>query len=133
MSMAGSMRLKVLLPNEILVDTPTAKIVAEAENGAFCLLPRHIDFVAALAPGILAYTDPDGEERFLATDEGTLVKRGQEVLVSVRDAIAGPDLAQLRAAVAARYQELDERERKARSALAHLEADFVRRFMELNE
>lgn len=131
--MAGSMRLKVLLPNEILVDTPTAKIVAEAENGAFCLLPRHIDFVAALAPGILAYTDPDGEERFLATDEGTLVKRGQEVLVSVRDAIAGPDLAQLRAAVAARYQELDERERKARSALAHLEADFVRRFMELNE
>lgn len=131
--MVGSMRLKVLLPNEILVDTPTAKIVAEAENGAFCLLPRHIDFVAALAPGILAYTDPDGEERFLATDEGTLVKRGQEVLVSVRDAIAGPDLAQLRAAVAARYQELDERERKARSALAHLEADFVRRFMELNE
>ncbi len=127
------MHLKVLLPNEILVDTPTTKVVAEAENGAFCLLPRHIDFVAALTPGILAYTGPDGEEHFLATDEGTLVKRGQDVLVSVRDAISGPDLAQLRASVVARYQELDERERKARTALARLEADFVRRFIELRE
>src|SRR5690606_28034346 len=131
--MADSMHLKVLLPHVILVDMPSAKVVAEAGVGAFCLLPRHIDFVAAIVPGILAYTGLDGEEHFLATDEGTLIKRGQEVLVSVRDAISGPDLAQLRASVVARYQELDERERKARTALARLEADFVRRFIELRE
>jgi F-type H+-transporting ATPase subunit epsilon len=31
-------------------------VIAEAQNGSFCLLPHHIDFVAALAPGLLAYT-----------------------------------------------------------------------------
>jgi len=44
------MRLKVLLPTEVLMDVEVTKVSAEAENGSFCLLPRHIDFVAALAP-----------------------------------------------------------------------------------
>ena len=30
----------------------SVKLVAEAPNGAFCLLPRHVDFVAALVPGL---------------------------------------------------------------------------------
>jgi len=54
------MNLKVLLPSQILVNLEAIKIVAEAENGSFCLLPHHIDFVASLTPGIFAYTTPDG-------------------------------------------------------------------------
>jgi F-type H+-transporting ATPase subunit epsilon len=131
--MEGLMDLKVLTPTQIMVDTAAAKVIAEAENGSFCLLPHHIDFVAALEPGILAYTTADGEEHFLAGDAGLLVKRGAEVLVSLRDAVPGPDLSRLRATVAARYYQLDERERHARSALAQLEADFVRRFLQLKE
>ena len=53
--MLVSMHLKVLVPTEVFVDTKTTKIVAEAENGSFCLLPHHIDFVAALVPGIVVY------------------------------------------------------------------------------
>ena len=49
------MRLTVLLPTEILVDEEVVKVVAEAQNGSFCLLPRHIDFVAALVPGLLSF------------------------------------------------------------------------------
>ena len=49
------MKLTVLLPTEILVDEEVAKVVAEAQNGSFCLLPRHIDFVAALVPGLLSF------------------------------------------------------------------------------
>jgi F-type H+-transporting ATPase subunit epsilon len=37
------MRLKVLLPTMVLVDEAVSKVVAEAENGAFCLLPKHVD------------------------------------------------------------------------------------------
>ena len=37
------LQLQVLLPTEILVDEPATKVIAEAENGAFCLLPRHIE------------------------------------------------------------------------------------------
>ncbi|NJN82279.1 MAG: F0F1 ATP synthase subunit epsilon [Caldilineaceae bacterium] len=125
------MRLKILLPTQILVDVEVTKVIAEAENGSFCLLPRHIDFVAALAPGLLAYELTDGREEFIAVDQGILVKKGDEVLVSVVNAARGPNLGTLRKTVADQFQVLDERERRARTALARLEADFVRRFMEL--
>ena len=31
------------------------KVTAEAPNGQFCLLPRHIDMVSVLVPGLLSY------------------------------------------------------------------------------
>ena len=125
------MRLQVLLPTRILIDAEVNKVIAEAENGSFCLLPRHIDFVAGLTPGLLAYELVDGDEEFIAVDDGVLVKKGDEVLVSVVNAARGPILGELRRTVAAQFQVLDERERRARTALARLEADFVRRFIEL--
>jgi F-type H+-transporting ATPase subunit epsilon len=126
------MQLKVLLPTEILLDEEVSQITAEAENGSFSLLPRHIDFVAALAPGLLVYvTAVDDQERFLAVNEGILVKIGPEVLVSTQNAILGPDLGQLQTTIEKQFRILDERERTTRSAMARLEADFARRFMEL--
>jgi F-type H+-transporting ATPase subunit epsilon len=126
-------RLKVLLPSEVLVDEEAVKINAEADNGAFCLKPRHIDFVAALAPGLLAFVDAKGDEVFLAVDEGILVKCGEEVLVSTRNAVRGSDLAQLREIIEQRFNQMNEQERKARSAVARLEAGVVRRFIELEK
>jgi F-type H+-transporting ATPase subunit epsilon len=127
------MRLKVLLPTQVLVDQEVGKVVAEAQNGSFGMLPHHIDFAAALVPGVLLYETVDGDELYLGTDEGILVKCGSEVLVSTRSAIPGEDLHTLRQAIQERYLELDERERLARSALARLEAGVVRRFIELRE
>lgn len=127
------MRLKVLLPTHVLIDQKVGKVVAEALDGSFGMLPRHIDFVAALTPGILLYENEEGLERYLGTDEGILVKCGEEVLVSTRSAVPGDDLHTLRETVRERYLELDEREKSARSALARLEAGVVRRFIELQE
>ncbi|BEQ13890.1 F0F1 ATP synthase subunit epsilon [Desulfoferula mesophila] len=127
------MKLKVLLPDQVLVDEEAAKVVAEAENGSFCLLPRHVDFVAALSPGILNFVDQRGREVFLALDEGVLVKQGAEVLVSTRRGVRGDKLGDLRQLVDQRFSELDEQEVKARSAMAKIEAGFVRRFLELQE
>ncbi|MFP4082141.1 MAG: F0F1 ATP synthase subunit epsilon [Candidatus Aminicenantes bacterium] len=124
------MRLKILLPVEILIDQEVDKVTAEAENGSFTILPRHIDFVASLVPGLLSFAAGD-REVFLAVDEGVLVKAGQEVMVSVRDAVRGENLGQLERAVQERFRELDDREKKARSILAKFEADFIRRFLEL--
>ena len=125
------MNLKVLLPNEVLMDEEVIKVVAEAENGSFCLLPRHVDFLAALVPGLLAYVTPQGVEQFLAVDEGILVKCGPKVLVSTRNAVRGPELGSLEQTVEKRFRALEEREKTARSAFAKLEANFIRRFMEL--
>ncbi|HLV33903.1 MAG TPA: F0F1 ATP synthase subunit epsilon [Spirillospora sp.] len=127
------MRLKVLLPTEVLIDAAVTKVTAEAENGSFCLLPRHIDFVAALVPGLLSFVSTEGREEFLAVDEGILVKCGPQVMVSTRNAVIGPDLGTLRHMVEDQFRILDERERMARSAVVKLEADFVRRFIEMEK
>lgn len=125
------MQLKVLLPSLVLVDEAVTKINAEAEDGHFCLLPRHMDFVTSLTQGLLFYTTPDGGENVVAVNEGILVKVGPEVLVSTRAAVAGADLGQLQTVIREQFAVLDEHERQTRSALARIEANFVRRFMEL--
>jgi F-type H+-transporting ATPase subunit epsilon len=125
------MNLKVLLPAEVLVKEEVAKVTAEAANGSFCLLPKHVDFVAALVPGILSFQTASGRETFVAVDEGILVKCGDEVMVSTRNAMRGPDLGQLRRTVEERFKVLDDREKTARSAMVKIEAGFVRRFLEI--
>jgi len=126
------MNLKVLLPFQVFADrTGVSRIVAETREGAFGLLPHRLDCVAALAPGILTYaTDADGEV-YLAVDEGVLVKTGPTVLVSVRRAIGGTDLGQLRVAVEQEFLTLDAQEQGLRSVMARLETGVLRRFMSL--
>lgn len=122
------MKLKVLLPTEILIDRDVTKITGEAENGSFCVLPRHIDFVTSLVPGIFSF-ESDGIEEFLALDEGILVKRGKEVLVSTKNGFHSDNLGTLKETVEKKFKVLEEREKKARSAIAKLEAAFVRKFL----
>ena len=130
---AGWMRIKLLVPRETLLEADAIKINAEAENGSFTLLPRHADFVAALVPGILTYTDAEGEERYFAVDSGVLVKQGDEVLVSVVNAFEGPELGSLREVVRGLENVSEERDQIARNALARLEVNIVRRFLELGK
>ena len=127
------MKLKVLLPTKILLEEEVSKITAEAENGSFCLLPRHIDFVTALVPGILIFVSVRGEEKFLAVDEGILVKSGVQVLVSTRHAVQSSDLGLLQETVEKQFRVLNEREKVTRSALAKLEVNIVRQFLELGK
>jgi F-type H+-transporting ATPase subunit epsilon len=116
----------------ILIDKEVTKVVAEAENGSFGILPKHIDFVAALVPGILSFDSAEGEE-FLAIDEGVLVKCASDVRVSTRNAVQSKDLGKLKQTVEQDFRNLDERERKTRSILAKLEIDFAKRFIKMVE
>jgi F-type H+-transporting ATPase subunit epsilon len=125
------LNLTVLVPERIVLDAvQVSSIVAEGREGSFGLLPRHIDYIAALRPGILVYTPTGGDETYLGVDRGVLVKRGPTVMVSVRQAVQQQGLETLRATVEARFLDLDVRERQARSALATLETRFLRRFVE---
>ncbi len=124
------MRLKVLLPTEIFLDEAVVKVNAEAKNGCFCLLPHHINFVTALVPGILSFVSTDGQETFLAVDEGILVKWNADVLVSTRNAVLSTNLNQLKQTIEQRFRQLDEQEKNARLALTKLEANIVRQFIE---
>jgi F-type H+-transporting ATPase subunit epsilon len=127
------MRLRVLLPTHVFLEKEVSKVVAEAENGSSGLLPRHIDYVTSLVPGILSFETDEDTEEFLAINGGVLVKRGSDVFVSTRNAVHSTDLEALRQTVRDQFEMLDEREKRARSALARMEASFVERFMEIQE
>ena len=121
-----------MLPHKVLLRTAALKVTAEAPNGHFCLLPRHIDFTALLAPGILSCVIPSGEELFMALAEGVLVKCGEEVLVSAHDGVRGETLGKLKETVEKHYKTMGERERKVRSVMARIETGFIRKFMEVH-
>lgn len=124
-----SMQVKVIVPSGVLAEQPAAKLVAEARDGSFCLLPRHVDFVAALVPGILVLADGDGAETFFAIDEGVLVKRSENVRVSTWNALQG-SLGELKQAVLEQFREQDKQEREARLALDRLEANLVQQVLD---
>jgi len=123
-------RLRVVEPDRAVVDAEVESVIAEGIGGSFGLMPRHIDLVAPLVPGLLTYR-VNGEEHFLGVDEGVLVKRGEDVMISSRNVIEGADLGAVRQSVIEDLRQLDEEEVEARAALARMEADFVRRFLEL--
>jgi len=123
--------LKILLPAGVLLEEEVAKVTAEAENGFFTMLPRHIDFVSALVPGIFSYLTLDGKEHFIALDEGVIVKQGEQVYVSAARAVPGDDLEHLDATVENELKVLDESEKKARTVMSRLEVDTLRRFTRL--
>lgn len=129
--MTRKLKLKVLLPAEVFLDEEVEKVTAEAVNGFFTLLPRHVDFVAALVPGIFSYQDSGGAEHFLALDEGVLVKQGDQVFVSAARAIRGDDLGELQDTVESELKVLDDNDKKARTVMSRLEADTLRRFTRL--
>jgi len=125
---ADLMTLKILLPFRVFTEqTAVLKVVVETCGGSFGLLPQRLDCVAALVPGILCYQTQAEGDVYVAVDEGVLVKTGLQVLVSVRRAIVGMELAQLHAAVTQTFLTLDEDEKSIRTVMAKLESGFLRR------
>lgn len=127
------MKLTILLPSRTVVDREVTKLVAEAPNGFFCLLPRHVDFTTAIVAGIVAFTTPEGEEVFVAVDEGVLVKQSATVRVSTRNAVMGEALGRLNVRVARQFKNRDERQKRALRAMNRIQAGFVRRFLDIQQ
>ncbi|MDD5456376.1 MAG: F0F1 ATP synthase subunit epsilon [Candidatus Margulisbacteria bacterium] len=128
---SAMMNLKILLPFKVFADkTDVSRIVAETSEGVFGILPHRLDCVTALTPGILVYENKAEGETFVALDEGVLVKTGQDVLISARNAIAGKDLEHLRDAIDHDFLSLDEQEKNVRTVIAKMESGFIRRFSE---
>lgn len=121
-----TMHLTIILPFRVFEDVQNVKrIVLETSGGAFGLLPQRLDCVAALVPGIFTYETE--EEHYVAIDGGVMVKAGQEVMVSVRNAIRGASLEELHQQVETAFKQLDESERDMRSVMARMESGFLLR------
>lgn len=126
------MRFVVTTPIRREIDDEAERIRGESTLGAFTILPRHIDFVAALTIGLLSYTPASDGEIMLAVDGGTVVKRGEEVRVSTTRLVRG-ELGELREAIDRSFIEQRQHESGARNAMERIEADFIRRYVEFEQ
>jgi F-type H+-transporting ATPase subunit epsilon len=125
------MQLEILLPFQVFAnEAAVSRVVVQTRQGSLGLLPHRLDCVATLRPGILLYETAADGEVCVAVDQGVLVKTGTRVRVSVRRAIRGSDLQQLRAAVEHEFLAVDEQEQNVRSAMDRLETGLLRRFMD---
>ncbi len=128
------MNLKILLPFQVFAeDTGVTRIIAETSQGSFGLWPKRLDCVAALVPGILIYATEALGEVCVAVDEGVLVKIGADVVVSVRRALGGTELGQLREAVEREFLTQHEDEQRLHQIMAKLEAGFLHRLSGLRD
>ncbi len=125
------MKLKIFLPSAIFIqEEGVTSIVTDTEDGSFGILPHRLDCVAALTTGILIYETGAGNEHFVAIDEGILIKTGDVVMVSVRRAHKGNDLALMKKELEKEFLKLDEKEESTRSVLQKMESAFVHRLSE---
>ena len=123
------MNLKILLPFRIFIETKNvSSITIETSEGSYGMLPQRLDCVAALVPGIFTYEIGSGGPKYIAIDEGVMIKAGTQVLVSVRNAIGGADLGKLGDLVKKDFNKQDEDKIQVRSVMAKLEGGFIYSF-----
>ncbi|MEO5995704.1 MAG: F0F1 ATP synthase subunit epsilon [Chitinophagaceae bacterium] len=126
------MNLKILLPFKIFADVKNvSRVVIETSEGSYGLLPQRLDCVAALVPGIFTYESEKDGVQYVAVDTGVMVKAGDQILLSVHNAIGGADLGKLGELVKKDFQTKDENEKQAITVVAKLERGFIYSFDKL--
>lgn len=126
------MRLLVSTPFARVLDVDIEKIHAPTQRGDWCLLPRHADLVMEIVPGILTH-HANGEQAAIALNTGLLVKAGDEVLIASDQAVISDCLADLTHAVQEQFLRQSEDEKRAQTALAHIETGLIRNLIDLEQ
>ena len=81
------MDLKILLPLSVFAEIKDViRIVTETSESSFGLIPQKQDCFAKLVPCIFTCETKSKSIHYFAVDEGVLIKSGDHVLVSVRNA-----------------------------------------------
>lgn len=134
------MKLIVATPTAVAVSAPDVlSLRAEDESGWFGILPRHADFVTALALSVVSWRQPvpsstaahaEFRERYCAVRGGVLtVRGGNAIAIATREAVVGEDLDRLEHEVLAEFRAGEEAEATARTGAARLHVAAVQRLM----
>lgn len=125
------MQLSVHTPTGLVLERQIDKIDVEAIDGFYTLLPRHVDFVTALATGIASYT-ADGKKAYIAVNGGILVKQGSAVRLATRQAVSGDDLSALKNLIETDFKHMQQQRKESAAALARLEIGLTKGLMRLS-
>lgn len=126
------MNLKIITPLEVFDVADVDRIYAEGLEGYFTILPKHADYVSSLATSVFRFIS-GGRESVFAVDGGVFVKIGMNVSLAVRHIIKGDSLIDLKKKMEKEFYEIDDNERKTRTALASLEGNIAKLLLELGE
>lgn len=127
------MLLKVFSPIELILETEILKVDFEAIDGFFTLLPRHTDFVSALAPCIVSYQIPNKKTAYMACNQGVIVKKGPDVQISTKLAVLGDDLEKLRKTIEIDFKQMEEIRKESNKTMARLELGLTKGLMQLHQ
>lgn len=83
------MRLRIVTPVRPIVDAEVTEVVVPGSEGEFGVLPLHVTFLGALAPGVLTYVE-DGAKRRVVLDGGFAEVRGDDLTI-LADAAEFPE------------------------------------------
>jgi F-type H+-transporting ATPase subunit epsilon len=126
------MQVKILLPHQVFAElTDVSSLVIDTPKGSFGILPNRLDCITPLVPGILTYQTGNQDSHYIAIDEGIFVKTGKQVMISVRRAIKGNTLDELKKTVELEFLNLYQEQQELRSVLAKLESGFLKQFSAL--
>ncbi len=124
------MKLKIITPLNIFVIEDVSKINAEGLEGHFTILPNHADYVSSIATSIFSFETKNKTE-FFAVDGGVFIKYGNNAELSVRHAIKGNNLDDLKKQMDISFKEMEEEDKQTRTALASLEGNIAKLIQDL--
>lgn len=127
------MKLTVFTPLGTALKSKIKKVTIETLNGYYTLLPKHVDFAAAMRANIVVYTDDNDVEKYVACHHGIVVKKGELVTITVQDAVTGETLDELSEVINRDFKQNDEKRKELNSAMARLELGIMRGFGRLNK
>ncbi|WP_028829603.1 hypothetical protein [Proteocatella sphenisci] len=125
------MKIKLILPNKTLMEKDIDKVTLPGREGSFQILPRHIDFTSSIKPGILTVFSGEYIEYF-ALSHGIMVKKGDVIYLSTLYAVRGESLESLSRELVEDINNRKEYDNKIREILSKMEAETLRRFIELD-
>ena len=127
------MRLQIYTPLGTVLNSRINKVSMETLDGYHTLLPRHVDFAAAMNANILSYSTEENQEKFAACHRGIVVKKGDLVTVTVQKAILGDTLDELEDIIRREFKQDEENRKELNAAMARLEAGLIRGFINLKQ
>ncbi|MFD1195321.1 F0F1 ATP synthase subunit epsilon [Seohaeicola saemankumensis] len=127
------MRLRIVTPLSVIVDSQIDSLRAEDASGSFGVLSGHAPFLTALAVSIVSWRQADAE-RFCAVRGGVMTVSHADdhatmVDIATREAVAGDDLAILDRQVLARFQSDEDQERMDHVETVRLQLNAIRRMI----
>ena len=124
------MKLKILTPSQIIIDTSIEKVDFEALDGFFTLLPKHIDFVSSLKQTIVQY-QANNKTYYVACDHGVVVKKSDEVIISTSLAIADDNLEKLKKTIEIDFKQMEQERKEVLVSMSKLEVGLTKGLINL--